>query len=177
MQWPLKHHMWSFCAPIHTSIAIDMFTEPEVCFVAEPNNIKEVFNLQSCSRTIGTSLNVFLMSAGVSLCLSCILYGYSWRSFFKILCNDVRERSSSWKRLRRDFFELLPTESITTSKLSGHLAVNFLPDLGFSAFLLRLFTDSVAHFLWNFAGTVLNDFCLQISSDAKYFPLLYKALW
>ena len=33
----------------------------------------------------------FSMSAGVSLCLIWIRYGYSWISFFKILCNDAHE--------------------------------------------------------------------------------------
>ena len=60
------------------------------------------------------------------------------------LSHSARERSSSWERLRVDFFGLLPTESLTASTLSGHLAVNFQPDLEFSAFLLRLFTDLVA---------------------------------
>ena len=50
-----------------------------------------------------------------------------------LLCNDARERPSSWECLRRDFFGLLPTEYLTASTLSGYLAVNFLPDLGFSA--------------------------------------------
>ena len=63
---------------------------------------------------------------------------------FKIRCNDARERPSSGERLWGDFFGLLPTESLTASTLSGHLAVNFLPDQGFSAFLLRLFTGPVA---------------------------------
>ena len=57
--------------------------------------------------------------------------------FFKILCNDAHERPSFWKRFRRDCFQLLPTESLIASTLSGHVAVNFLQDLGFSAFLLR----------------------------------------
>ena len=91
------------------------------------------------------------MSARVSLCLIWILYGYSWRSFFKILGNDVQERLGSWERLQRGFFRLLPTESLTTSILSGHLAINFLPDLRFSASSLRLFIDSVTK------DCVLND--------------------
>ena len=45
-----------------------------------------------------------------------------------------------------DFFRLLQTESPTASALSGHLTVNYLPDLGFSAFSLRLFINPVA---WN----------------------------
>ena len=57
--------------------------------------------------------------------------------------NDVRVKPSSWERLRREFFRLLPTESLTASTLSGHLAVSFLPDLGFPAFSLWLFTDPV----------------------------------
>ena len=40
------------------------------------------------------------MSADVSLDLIWILYGYSWRSFLKILCNDVLERLNSWEGLR-----------------------------------------------------------------------------
>ena len=54
-----------------------------------------------------------------------------------------RERPSFWERLRKNFFGLLPIEFLTATTLSGHLAVNFLPDLGFSAILLRLFTDQV----------------------------------
>ena len=42
-----------------------------------------------------------------------------------------------------EFFGLLPTESFTVSTLSGHIAVNFLQDLGSSAFLFRLFTEPV----------------------------------
>ena len=34
VQGPLKHLIWSFCSPVHT--------EPEVCFITEPNIIKEV---------------------------------------------------------------------------------------------------------------------------------------
>ena len=63
---------------------------------------------------------------------------------YAILCNDARERPISWERLRSGFFGLLPTESITASTLSGHLTVNFLQDLEFSAFLWRLLTGPVA---------------------------------
>ena len=87
-------------------------------------------------------LRRFSMSAGMNLCLIWILNGYSWRSL-KILCNDARERPSSQERLRGYFFRLLRTWSLTATTLSGHLAVNFLPYMGFSAFLLRLFTDPV----------------------------------
>ena len=45
------------------------------------------------------------------------------------------------KGLWGDFIGLFPTESLTASTLLGHLVVNFLPDLGFYAFLLGLFTD------------------------------------
>ena len=41
------------------------------------------------------------------------------------------------------FLGLLPTESLTTSKLLGHLAVNFLLDQEFTGFLLGLLTDPV----------------------------------
>ena len=74
------------------------------------------------------------ISAGVSWCLIWILYGYYWRSFFKFLCNNAGARPISWERLRRDFFGFLPTESLIPSTSSGHLAVIFLPALGFSAF-------------------------------------------
>ena len=40
----------------------------------------------------------------------------------------ARERRNSWESLRKDFF---PTESLPKSILSGHLAINFLSDLGF----------------------------------------------
>ena len=83
---------------------------------------------------------------------------------------DARERPSSWERPRRNFFGLLPTESLTASTLSGYLAVDFLPDLGFSTFLMRLcmkfvyptidlaFLGIKLNFLRNFARTVFNDF-------------------
>ena len=71
----------------------------------------------------------FSMSAVVSLCLIWILYRYSWRSFFKNLCNDARERPSSWERVRRNLFGVLLSDSLTASTLSEYLAVNFLPDL------------------------------------------------
>ena len=86
------------------------------------------------------------------------------------------------------FFRLLLTESLTASTLSGHLAVNFPPDLWFSTFLLRWFTGPV---VWNFfflGNFFFFDncqvklptkiclyrcewFCLQISSGLKYFFL------
>ena len=59
------------------------------------------------------------------------------------LSNSTLERPSLWERPQRDFFGLLPTESFTASTLSGHFAVNLLPDLGFSAFLWKLITDPV----------------------------------
>ena len=55
-------------------------------------------------------------------------------------------RLSSCERLRWDFLGLLPTESLTASTLLGHLSINFLPGLGFSAFFLRVFAVPVA---WN----------------------------
>ena len=48
VQGPLKHHVRSFCASVHTVIAIHMSTKLEVYFVAELNITKEVrvlFNL------------------------------------------------------------------------------------------------------------------------------------
>ena len=44
---------------------------------------------------------------------------------------------------RGSFSDPFLTESLTASTLSEQLAVNFLSDLKFSAFLLRLFTDPV----------------------------------
>ena len=93
-----------------------------------------------------------------------------------ILSYSACERPSSWERLRRDFFGLLPTESLIASTLLGHLAVNFLSDLGFSAFMLWLFTDIVyptinlafhgivvkLNFQQNFACTVLDDFVFKL---------------
>ena len=97
----------------------------------------------------------------------------------------------SWK----DFFRLLLTEFLTASTLAGHLVVNFLPDLGFSAFLLRLFTDSVTWNLYptinlSFLGIIVKVkhptkfcwhsfewFCLQISSDANFFSCPRHCHW
>ena len=125
------------------------------------------------------------MSAGMSLCLIWIPYGYSWRSFFKILCNDARERPSSWEHLRKDIFGLLRIDSLTASTLSGHFADNILPDLGFFvevvywpcglksvyptinlAFVgLIIKVKLPAKFCW----PSFEWFCLQISCDVKYF--------
>ena len=60
------------------------------------------------------------------------------------LTYSAHERPRSWERVQGG--DLFPTEALTASTLSWHLAVNSLPYLGFSAFLLRLFTDHVA---WN----------------------------
>ena len=144
VQGPLKHLVCGFCAPVDTVITIDMFTEPEMYFVAEPNIIKEVRVLFNLVLKPPAHHQTFFHC--VSLCLIWILYGYSWRSFFNILCSDAREISNSWEYLWSDFFRLLPVKSLTASTLPGHLAVNFLPYLGFSTFLLRLFTYPVA---WN----------------------------
>ena len=67
------------------------------------------------------------MSSCVNLCLIWILCDYSWRSFYKILCNDARERPNSLEHLRRGFLRLLPTESLTTSTLLGYFAVSQPP--------------------------------------------------
>ena len=144
VQKPLKHLSWGFCSPMHTAIAIDMSTR-----CASSLNQPSARKSESSSTLFSNYKHMtkcFSMSAGVSLCSIWILHGYSWKSFFKILCNDTRKRLNSWERLRRDFFELLPTESLTSSTLSGHLAIYFLSDQRFSDFLLRLFTDPVA---WN----------------------------
>ena len=114
------------------------------------------------------------------------------RSFFMILCNDVRERPGSLERHRENFFGLLQTESLTTFTSSGHIAVNLRTDLGFYAFLLRLFIESVTwnqciqrwiwlllkvNFQWNFACTVLNDFVSKYEVAQNIFPLWFKTLW
>ena len=54
---------------------------------------------------------------------------------------SARERPSSSESLCKDFLEFLPTKSLTSSTLSGHLLVNFLPYLGFSASLLNLWFE------------------------------------
>ena len=103
----------------------------------------------------------FAMSFCVRVCLIWILYGYNWRSFFKILWTDERERPNSWERPWSDFFGLCPTESLTASIFSGDLAVNFLPLVDFCPFLvdfinvpvsLNFFTQRV---IWNFWGELL----------------------
>ena len=42
VQGLLKHLICTFYSPVHTVIAIDMSTEPDMCFVAKPNTIKKV---------------------------------------------------------------------------------------------------------------------------------------
>ena len=121
---------------------------------------------------------------------------YSWKSFFKIFCNVACQRPSFRDRLLRDFLGLLPTESLIASAFSGHPAVNFLSDLRFSAFLLRLFTDHwpsglkfvyptinlafpgiIVQFklLGKFGWHSLEWFCRQIS-DVKYFSSLVQGM-
>ena len=63
--------------------------------------------------------------------------------FFKIPLNGTRKRPSSWDRLRKNIFGILPKESLSACTLSEHLAVSFLSDMGFFAFLMRLFADPV----------------------------------
>ena len=125
------------------------------------------------------------MSADVSLCLIWILYGPSWRSFFGILCDDARERPSSWEYLQRNFFGLLPIESLTASTLSGHLAVNFLDMSGifcllYEGFFLQTMWLEICvllrivvkvKFPAKFCLHSFEWFCLQISSDVRYFFL------
>ena len=103
----------------------------------------------------------FVMWFCVRVCLIWILYEYNWRSFFKILWMDDRERPNSWQRLRSDFFGLHPTESFTASTFSGDLAVSFLPLVDFCRFLvdfinvpvsLNVFTQQV---IWNLGGHLL----------------------
>ena len=116
------------------------------------------------------------MSTGMNLCLIWILYGYSWRTFFKILCNDARERPSYWESLQRDFYGLLRTESFIASTLSGYLSVNFYWPCGlkFVYPMINLaFLGIIAkvHLPAKFYLHSFEWFCLQISSDAKYFFL------
>ena len=126
----------------------------------------------------------------MSLCLIWILYGDSWSSFFKILCNDVCERLNSWECLQ-DFFGLLLTESLTASTLSVHLPARsgiFGPlvkivywpfglkfvypmiNLAFLGIIVKL------NFQRNFTCTVLNYFVSK-SVTQIIFPLLSKAFW
>ena len=116
----------------------------------------------------------FVMSFCVRVCLIWILYGYNWRSFFKILWMDEREKPNSWQRLRSDFFGLHPTESFTASTFSGDLAVNFLPLVDFCRFLvdfinvpvsLNFFTQQV---IWNLWGKFLKINLLRYLAWAVY---------
>ena len=105
---------------------------------------QSIFNLLIWQWFITETRNS--MSAGVNLYLIGNLYECSWRFFFNIFLDDTHERPSSLERRRRDF-GLLPTESFTAYTLFEHLAVHCLPDFGFFAFLLRLFTDPIAWYL------------------------------
>ena len=67
VQGPLKHLVWSFCAPVHTVIATDLPTEPEMCFIKE---VGILFNLFLNHRHI---TKCFSRSAALSLCLIWIL--------------------------------------------------------------------------------------------------------
>ena len=80
-----KHALWAFCTPVHTVIAIDMYTEPKVCFIVE---FRILLN-----RILAPGAHhetfFFFMLACVSLSLMWILYAYSWRSYFRGLFNDT----------------------------------------------------------------------------------------
>ena len=135
------------------------------------------------------------ISPVVSLSSIGILYRYSWRSFFKILCNGTCERPNSWERLQRDFFRLLLTEEclihiirISCSQLparSGifcHLVeVVYGPcGLKFMYAMINLFFGGIIFKLKklniqrNFVCTVLNDFVSKQVVMQDIFPLLSK---
>ena len=117
------------------------------------------------------------MSFCVRVCLIWILYGYNWRSFFKILWMDERKRLSSWERPRSDFFWTQPDRISLCVDIFWDLIVNFLPLVDFCPFLvdfinvpvlLNVFTKRVIWNLWGkllklnllryLAWTVFNDF-------------------
>ena len=118
-QWNIIHHV------VNQSLFIQMLSS--MISLLETENVIYRMSQNTCNPLIWYWLFTETrnsMKADVSLCLIWILYGYNWRSFFKILCNHACERPSSWEHLRRDFFGLLPTESFTASTLSELLAVN-----------------------------------------------------
>ena len=119
-------------------------------------------SLQICSWTTGTSLTVFPCK---------LARVYAWSEFCMNEADDPSLRFFATMHVKDqvsgNVLVILPAEYLTASKLSGHLAVNFQQNVGFSAFLLRLFTDRVAfnfttqcgfsghklvklNFLWNF---------------------------
>ena len=114
------------------------------------------------------------------------MYGYSWRSFFKVLCNDACERPSSWECLQRDFFRLFPTIShcihivrVSCSQLPARSGIfcllvevvywpcglKFVYPMINWAFLRIVVKLPAKFYLYSFEW-----FCLQISG-AKYFFL------
>ena len=108
----------------------------------------------------------FAVSFCVRVCLIWILYGYNWRSFFKILWMDEQERPNSWEHHQSDFFGLCPTESLTASAFSGDLAVNILALVDFCPFLMDIINVSVSlnsftqRVIWNLWGKLLKlTFC------------------
>ena len=119
-------------------------------------------------------------------------------SFFKILCNNARERPSSWECLRRDFFwggtlsnwisNHIYTVMTSCSQLpvrSGffcfHVEVGHWPcglkfvypmiNLAFLGIIVKIKLPA------KFCLHSFEWFCLQISSDARYFFSPSKALW
>ena len=140
-QGPLKHLVWSFCAPIYTVNSIDMATARNVLRRWTKHPQWRQGPLQSCSWTTATSLNVFPCQ---------LVWIYAWSGF----CIGKAEDPSiiffammyvKDKRLQRDFFGFLP-KNLSPYPISEHLPVNFLPDLRCSVFLLRFVTDPVT---WN----------------------------
>ena len=118
-----------------------------------------------------------------------LVWVYVWSGFCMDTYEDLSLRFFAMMTVKDqvlgNVFGLLPTESLT---LTGHLVVNFLPDLEFSAFLLRLvywliglkfvyptikltFLGIVVKVPAKFCLHIFEWFCLQISNDATYFFL------
>ena len=111
----------------------------------------------------------------------------SWWSFFKILCNDARERPSSWERLRWDYRISHPVHIVRTSwsQLPARTGIFYL-------------LAKIVYWSWNlkfvyptinlaFGGIIVKHpakFCLhgfewfrlQISSDTKYFSSFVQGI-
>ena len=81
--------------------------------------------LQSCSRTTGTSLNVFLCQLVWVFALSELCMGIAEYSSLRLFAMMHLKDQVLGKVIGGTFFGLFPTESRTASTLSRHLAVNF----------------------------------------------------
>ena len=124
-----------------------------------------------------------------------ILYVYSWKSFFKNICKDAREKTGSWGHLLKDFFQT-PSDRISQG---FHIVRTYCSQLPARSGIFCLLVEIIywpceLKFLYPTIDFALNGisvkvklpakfflhgfewFCIQMDSDAKYVPSLVQGI-